>query len=96
MIGVRVALGAQRTDVLRLVFHAGGKLVGVGIVGGTIASLFAARLLNSQLDLFRVTTADPVSFVGVVFLLSAVAGVARYVPARRAAKVDPLVALRYE
>ena len=95
-IGVRMALGAHGTDVLCLIFASGGRLVGAGIVIGTLASLGAARLLSSKLDLFRVQTADPVSFAGVVALLGAVALAACYIPARRATKVDPMVALRYE
>ena len=95
-IGVRMALGARRTDVLRLIFKTGGRLVGMGIVIGILAGFGAARLLRSQLDLFQVTTADPASFSGVIALLSAVALVACYLPARRATKVDPMEALRYE
>jgi len=95
-IGVRMALGARRGDVLRLIFHTGGRLVVVGILIGMLASVGAARLVRSQLDLFHVTTADPVSFSGVVALLSAVALVACYIPAQRATKVDPMEALRYE
>ncbi len=93
-IGVRMALGAQRRDVLRLILRAGGGLVIPGLIIGVFTSLGAARLLRSQL--FEITTVDPVSFVGVVALLSAVAVAACYIPARRATKVDPMVALRYE
>ena len=95
-IGVRIALGAQRSDVLHLIFQTGGRLVGVGIVLGIIASFGAARLLRSQLDLFQAPTADPVSFPGMVLLFSAVAALACFVPARRAARIDPMEALRYE
>ena len=95
-IGVRMALGAQRADVLCLIFRTGGRLVGVGIVLGTLASFGAARFLRSQLELFQVTAADPVSFSGVVTLLGAVAAAACYLAARRATKVDPMEALRYE
>jgi putative ABC transport system permease protein len=79
-----------------LIFTAGGRLVGAGIVLGTFGSFGAARLLRNQLDLFQVPTADPVSFAGVVVLLGVVSLVACYVPARRATKVDPMEALRYE
>jgi len=93
-IGVRVALGAQPLDVLKLIFGSGGRLVGVGIVVGILLSFVAARLLGSQLNLFRITATDPVTFCGVVILLGVVAAAACFIPARRAAKVDPMVALR--
>ena len=68
----------------------------MGIVLGIIASFGAARLLRSQLDLFQAPTADPVSFPGMVLLFSAVAALACFVPARRAARIDPMEVLRYE
>ncbi|HXT38990.1 MAG TPA: ABC transporter permease [Candidatus Angelobacter sp.] len=95
-IGVRMALGARRGDVLRLIFKTGGRLVGLGLVVGVIASFGVARMLGSQIELFQVRAADPVSFLGVMLLLGAVAMVACYIPARRATKVDPMNALRYE
>jgi putative ABC transport system permease protein len=95
-IGIRVALGARRADVLRLIFRTGGKLVGIGLLIGILASIGAARVLGRQLELFQVTTMDPLSFAGVVVLLVMVSLVACFVPARRAAKVDPMEALRYE
>jgi putative ABC transport system permease protein len=79
-----------------LIFKTGGRLVGAGLVVGVIASFGVARVLGSRVELFQVTTADPVSFLGVMALLSAVAIVACYIPARRATKVDPMDALRYE
>jgi putative ABC transport system permease protein len=93
-IGIRVALGAQHRDVIRLIFGSGGRLVGIGIVAGIVMSLIGSRLLGSQLNLFRVTAADPVTFTAVVILLGIVATAACFIPARRAAKVDPMVALR--
>jgi predicted permease len=95
-IGVRIALGARRADVLGLILGAGGRLVGVGIVVGLLASLGAARLIGSQVELFQVAAVDPVSFGGVVVLLGAVAVAACYVPARRATRIDPMDALRCE
>src|SRR5439155_19051180 len=71
-IGVRIALGAQRADVLGMVFKAGGRLVGAGAVIGVLAGFGAARFLRSQLELFQVSLADPLSFLGVVVLLSAI------------------------
>jgi len=95
-IGVRMALGAQRADVLGMVFNVGGRLVGVGAVIGILAGFGAARFLGSQLELFQVPLADPLSFLGVVVVLGAIAMIACYVPARRATRVDPMEALRYE
>ena len=95
-LGVRIALGAQPADILRLIFRTGGKLVAVGMVIGVLASLAAARLVGSQLNLFQVTNTDPLSFLGVAVLLSVVAAAACFIPARRATKVDPMDALRHD
>jgi predicted permease len=95
-IGVRMALGARRADVLRLILMTGVRLVGPGILLGVLASLGAARLLGSKIDLFRVSTIDPLSFLGVVIVLGGVAAAACVIPARRAATTDPMKALRYE
>lgn len=95
-LGVRIALGAQPSDILRLILRTGAKLIGAGIVVGILASVAAARLLGSQLDLFKVSAADPVSFLGVILLLVVTAAAACIIPARRATKVDPMVALRYD
>jgi len=95
-IGVRMAMGARPRDILYLIFRAGGRLVGVGLLVGILAGLGAARLLGSQLELFQARTFDPVSFLGVAALLGVVAAAACFVPARRATKVDPVVALRQD
>ena len=93
-IGVRMALGAQHRDVLRQVLLEGMLLVGVGLAIGIPLALISSRLLQSFL--FGLKSTDLISLVVVVLLLGAVAGIAAMIPARRAAKVDPMVALRYE
>ncbi|HEY2460747.1 MAG TPA: ABC transporter permease [Candidatus Acidoferrum sp.] len=93
-IGIRVALGAQKRDVLRLVIGRMAMLVSSGMLVGLIAAYAATRLLGSML--YEVGSADPAAFAGASCLLAAVAAVAAYLPAQRATRVDPLVALRYE
>ena len=93
-IGVRKALGADSGDVLRLVFRFGAEFILPGIGLGVAASMAAARVLSSQL--WGVSPHDPLALVSVVVLLLAVGFLACWVPARRAARVDPMVALRYE
>ena len=95
-IGVRMAMGARPGDILFLVFRAGGKLVGAGLVVGILASLAVTRLLGSKLELFQARTFDPVSFLGVTVLLVMVAAAACLIPALRATKVDPVDALRQD
>ncbi len=93
-IGIRMALGAQRRDVLRLVIGEGARLAAIGVMVGIAASLAATRLISSLL--FGVKGTDLLTFLVVAALLSSVALAASYIPARRAMRVDPMVALRDE
>jgi putative ABC transport system permease protein len=93
-IGVRKALGADSGDVLRLIFRFAARFILPGVVIGVAASLGLARVLGNQL--WGVSPHDPVALVSVVVLLLAVGFLACWVPARRAMRVDPVVALRYE
>jgi putative ABC transport system permease protein len=93
-IGIRMALGAQRRDVLRLIVGEGATLVISGIVIGLLGGLALTRVMRSML--FEVKPADPATYVAVAFLLALVALLACYVPARRAARVEPMAALRHE
>jgi putative ABC transport system permease protein len=93
-IGIRMSLGAQRGNILRLVVGEGARMAVFGVVIGIAASLGITRLMSSLL--FGISATDPITFVGVAALLSSVALLASYLPARRAMRVDPMVALRYE
>ncbi len=93
-IGIRMALGAQTRDMLRLVTRDGMLQAGLGLLAGLAASLALTRILASQL--FAVSALDPLTFLTVALVLIAVAIAACYIPARRAMSVDPVVALRHE
>jgi ABC-type antimicrobial peptide transport system permease subunit len=93
-MGIRVALGAERVDILRIIVLQAGKLALAGELAGILVALALTRLMASLL--YGITAADPFTFAGVVVLLSAVAFAACYIPARRAMRVDPMIALRYE
>ncbi len=93
-LGIRIALGAQRRDVLRLVLAQGTRLTLLGMAIGVLAALALSRLLATLL--FAVSATDPLTFAGVAALLAIVALAACFIPARRATCVDPIVALRYE
>jgi putative ABC transport system permease protein len=93
-IGIRMALGANTLTVLRLIVRQGMTLVLLGLAIGLAAALALTQWLKSML--FGVSTSDPLTYILVVALLAGVALIACYLPARRATKVDPMVALRYE
>jgi putative ABC transport system permease protein len=93
-IGVRMTLGARPRDVLRMVLHSGLRLMMIGIAAGLAGSLATVRLLSAFL--FGVKPSDPTTFVAVSLLLTAIALIASAIPARKATKVDPLIALRAE
>jgi putative ABC transport system permease protein len=93
-IGIRVALGASQRAVIGLVLSSGVRWTLIGVAAGLVASAAATRLLLGML--FGVTPLDPMTFIAVSVVFALIAALASYLPARRAAKVDPLIALRYE
>jgi ABC-type antimicrobial peptide transport system permease subunit len=93
-IGIRMALGAGPANVLRMMLGEAGKMALIGVGIGLVAALGLTHLMSKML--FGVSAQDPVTFVVVALVLAAVAIAACYIPARRATRVDPMVALRYE
>jgi putative ABC transport system permease protein len=93
-IGTRMALGAQRKDILQLILGRGIALAAGGVILGSLLALILTRQMRSMI--YGVTATDPLTFAGVALLLMLIATVACYVPARRAMRVDPMAALRHE
>jgi ABC-type antimicrobial peptide transport system permease subunit len=93
-IGVRLALGASQSEALRLILKQGLRLVVVGVALGLVSAIIVTRAMKTML--FGLSSTDPVTYVVLTLLLTAVALLACYLPARRAMKVDPLIALRQE
>ncbi len=93
-IGIRMAIGAQRSDMLRMILRQSLLLAGAGMAAGILVAVAATRLLGSLL--YGVNAGDLATYAGVIFLLGAAALLASYIPARRAMKVDPMIALRHE
>ena len=93
-IGIRLALGAKRAEVLRMIMGQAGRLAVTGIVAGLAAAALASRVLRAQL--FEVTPTDTMTYVVVAIGLMVVALIASWIPARRAARIDPITALRHD
>ena len=93
-IGLRMALGAQRSDILKIVLGEGALIVVAGVGAGLFGSVMLTRFLQTML--FEIKPTDPITFTALTILLAGVALMASFIPARRASRIDPLVALRHE
>jgi putative ABC transport system permease protein len=93
-IGIRMAIGAQRSDIMKMIVGQGMLLAAAGVVIGLVAAFFLGRIV--EMLLFGVSGRDPMTFIGLPFVLILVSLLASYVPARRATRVDPMIALRAE
>ena len=93
-IGIRLALGAQRSEVLRMVVQQSMRVIVLGLTAGIICALLASRLMTALL--FRTASTDPITYVAVALILLFVALIASYIPARRVTRVNPMIALRSE
>ena len=92
-IGVRMALGAGSGDMLRMVLLDGAKVTSAGVIAGLAAAFAMTRLMSTLL--YKVSAADPITFAGISTLIVCVSLLANYIPARKASRVDPMIALRY-
>ena len=93
-IGIRLAFGANRSEIMRMILRQGLELATAGAVVGLVGALIVSRLMTGLL--YGVLPTDPLTFIGVTLVLTAVALAASYIPAMRAMRVDPIAALRYE
>jgi ABC-type antimicrobial peptide transport system permease subunit len=93
-IGIRLAIGADRHDIMRMILGNGAKLAAIGVAAGVALALALSRTVTSLL--YETTGTDPITFAGVIGVLAAVAVLASYLPARRAARIPPVDALRYQ
>jgi putative ABC transport system permease protein len=93
-IGIRMALGAKRSDVLGMILGESAMILGIGMAIGLVAAFALGRLVTTLL--FGVSASEPLPFIVVSLLLATVGFAASYIPARRATRIDPMVALRYE
>jgi putative ABC transport system permease protein len=93
-IGIRIALGAERRIVLRMILKQAMTLTGIGVCAGIVGGLVVTQFMKGIL--FGVNATDPLTFLAVACFLGAIAALASFIPARRATRIDPIIALRYE